>query len=103
MKKPVVDSILTSFRENFQHGFGVWRLIIRLSSLIFFSFYFLSTGKCVSPVRLSNLPMTEAKVFTCVARLAYEEGLKALSAGKTFGDVCEAMHVPLTAVGCWNL
>lgn len=38
-----------------------------------------------------------------VARASYDAGLEALRPGKTFGEVVEAMQVPLTKAGGYNL
>jgi Xaa-Pro aminopeptidase len=43
-------------------------------------------------------------LITCekVARLAYEEGVKAVRPGVTFADVVHAMEAPLRDAGCWS-
>ncbi|WP_033292980.1 M24 family metallopeptidase [Amycolatopsis jejuensis] len=38
-----------------------------------------------------------------VARRSYDEGLRAVTPGRSFQSVCTAMDQPLLAAGCWHL
>lgn len=43
------------------------------------------------------------KLLGSVARESYDRGLEVLRPGATFAQLCEAMHAPLNANGCWNI
>jgi len=71
-----------------------------VQSEIFPTYAGLQTQQQMSVATGPVLPLV--KEMGEVARASYEEGIKFIKPGVTFGALCDVMRKPLDAAGCWN-
>jgi Xaa-Pro aminopeptidase len=57
--------------------------------------------RCQGPIAIGG-PHPDIETAAVIARASYQAGLRAARVGNTFGDLAEAMLMPLKQAGAWN-